>query len=139
MTLVNCSPPGFSNSSKSMDFSRQEYWIWLNLSNPGIKSRSPALQVDSLLSDPPEKPSLLVAYTKWSLKFSEPMHCSLIFLIVIHISLLLFSTESLHSLIVHAFRKYHFHLQTTSERILEKKFREDNFGMFILRNILKKS
>ena len=67
------------------------------------------------------------------------MHCSLIFFIVIHISLLLFSTESLHSLIVHAFRKYHFHLQTTSERILEKKFREDNFGMFILRNILKKS
>ena len=42
-------------------FSRQEYWSGLpcpppgDLSYPGIKPRSPALQADSLLSVPPEK------------------------------------------------------------------------------------
>ena len=47
----------------SMGFSRQEYWSGLpcpfpvDLSNLGIKPRSPALQVDSLLSEPPVKPS----------------------------------------------------------------------------------
>ena len=46
----------------SMEFSRQEYWSgWLvplpeNLSNPGIKVRSPALQADSLPPEPPGKP-----------------------------------------------------------------------------------
>ena len=46
----------------SMDFSRQEYWRGLpcplpgNLPNPGIKPESPALQVDSLLPEPPGKP-----------------------------------------------------------------------------------
>ena len=40
-----------------MGFSRQEYWSGLpfpspgDLSNPGIKPGSPALQVDSLLSE----------------------------------------------------------------------------------------
>ena len=43
-------------------FSRQEDWSGLScaspedLSNPGIKPRSPALQADSLLSEPPGKP-----------------------------------------------------------------------------------
>ena len=43
-------------------FSRQEYWSGLPcpppgaLPNPGIKPRSPKLQADSLLFDPPEKP-----------------------------------------------------------------------------------
>ena len=43
-------------------FSRQEYWSGLpcpppgDLPNPGIEPRSPALQVDSLPSDPPGKP-----------------------------------------------------------------------------------
>ena len=43
-------------------FSRKDYWSGLtcpplgNLSNPVIKPRSPALQVDSLLSEPPGKP-----------------------------------------------------------------------------------
>ena len=43
-------------------FSRQEYWIRLpcpppgDLPNPGIKPRSPALQADSLPSEPPGKP-----------------------------------------------------------------------------------
>ena len=46
----------------SMEFSRQEYWRGLpfpspgDLPNLGIKARSPALQVDSLLSEPPGKP-----------------------------------------------------------------------------------
>jgi len=45
-----------------MEFSRQEYWSGLpfpspgDLPNPGIKPGSPALQADSLLSEPPEKP-----------------------------------------------------------------------------------
>ena len=45
-----------------MGFSRQEYWSGLpcplpwDLPNPGIKLRSSALRVDSLLSEPPGKP-----------------------------------------------------------------------------------
>ena len=48
-----------------MDFSRQEYWSGLpfsspvDLPDPGIKPTSPALQVDSFLSEPPGKPSVL--------------------------------------------------------------------------------
>ena len=44
-----------------MAFSRQEYWSGYpfpspgELSNPGTEPRSPALQADSLLSEPPEK------------------------------------------------------------------------------------
>jgi len=44
-----------------MEFSRQEYWNGLpfpspgDLPDPGIESRSPVLQADSLLSEPPEK------------------------------------------------------------------------------------
>ena len=46
---MNCSPPGFS---------RQEYWSGLpfpspaDLPDPGLKLRSPALQADSLPSEP---------------------------------------------------------------------------------------
>ena len=45
-----------------MEFSRQEYWRGLpfpspgNLPDPGIKTGSPALQADSLQSEPPGKP-----------------------------------------------------------------------------------
>ena len=45
----------------SMGFSRQEYWSGLpfppseDLPNPGIESRSPTLQADSLPSEPPGK------------------------------------------------------------------------------------
>ena len=45
-----------------MEFPRQEYWSgWpfpspRDLPNPGIKPRSPALQVDSLPSETPQKP-----------------------------------------------------------------------------------
>ena len=51
--LMNCSLSGFS---------RQEYWSGLpcpppgDLSNPGIRPRSPALWMGSLLSEPPRKP-----------------------------------------------------------------------------------
>jgi len=46
-----------------MEFSRQEYWSGLpfpspgDLPDPGIKPGSPALQADSLPSEPPGKPS----------------------------------------------------------------------------------
>ena len=49
----------------SMGFSRQEYWSGLpfpssgDFPDPGIEPRSPALQADSLLSKPPEKPMYL--------------------------------------------------------------------------------
>ena len=42
-----------------VEFSRQEYWSGLpfqtpgDLPDPGIKSETPALQADSLLSEPP--------------------------------------------------------------------------------------
>ena len=48
----------------SMGFSRQEYWSGLScppprdLPDPGIKQGSPALQADSLLSEPPGKPTI---------------------------------------------------------------------------------
>ena len=48
----------------SMGFSRQEYWSGLpvpspgDLSDPGIKPRSPTLQADSLPPEPPGKPHL---------------------------------------------------------------------------------
>ena len=46
----------------SVEFSRQRYWSGLpfpslgNLPDPGIEPRSPTLQADSLLSEPPGKP-----------------------------------------------------------------------------------
>ena len=57
-----------------MGFSRQEYWSRFpcpspgDLPNPGIEPRSPSLQADSLLSEPPGKPS----YSSNSL--SSPTH-----------------------------------------------------------------
>ena len=49
-------------AAPSMGFSRQEYWSGLplpslgDLPDPGIEPRSPALQADALLSEPPGKP-----------------------------------------------------------------------------------
>ena len=46
----------------SMGFSRQEYWSGLpfpsprNLTDPGIKPRSPAMQAEALTSEPPGNP-----------------------------------------------------------------------------------
>ena len=53
-----------------MKFSRQEYWRGLpfpspgDLPNPGMESRSPALQADSLPSEPPGKP-IVHAWMWW--------------------------------------------------------------------------
>ena len=53
-------------ASLSMEFSRQKYWSELpfpspgDLPNPGIKPRSPALQADSLPSEPPRKPEQVI-------------------------------------------------------------------------------
>ena len=47
---------------QSMGFSRQEHWSGVpfpspeDLPDPGTESASPALQVDSLLAEPPGKP-----------------------------------------------------------------------------------
>ena len=55
---MDCSPP----DSSVMEFSRQEYWSGLpfpfpgDLPDSGIESGSPALQTDSLPSEPPGKP-----------------------------------------------------------------------------------
>ena len=51
-------------ASQSTEFSRQEYWSGFPCSSPGdcphlgIEPESPALQTASLLTEPPEKPSL---------------------------------------------------------------------------------
>ena len=48
-------------ASPSMGFSRQEYWSGLpfpslgDLPDSGIKPKSPALEADTLTSEPPEK------------------------------------------------------------------------------------
>ena len=53
--LMDCSP----KAPLSVEFSRQEYWSELpfsstgDLPDPGMESRSPALQADSLPSEPP--------------------------------------------------------------------------------------
>ena len=53
-TVAHQAPP-------SMGFSRQEYWSRLpfpstgDLPNPGVEPRSPALQADTLTSQPPGK------------------------------------------------------------------------------------
>ena len=52
-------------ASPSMGFSRQGYWSGLlfpslgDLPNPGIKPEFPALQADTLPSEPPGKPILV--------------------------------------------------------------------------------
>ena len=54
---MDCSPP----DSSVYGFSRQEYWSGLpfpslgNLIDPGIEPASPALQMDSFTTEPPER------------------------------------------------------------------------------------
>ena len=64
-----------------MGFSRQEYWSGLpcplpgGLPNPGIKPRSPTLQADSLLTEPPGKQmSYTVCIYLWK-KISSSEDC----------------------------------------------------------------
>ena len=62
----------------SMGYSRQEYWSGLpfpspgDLSNPGIKPRSPALQADTLSSEPPGKPAHILPITNPADSFFVP-------------------------------------------------------------------
>ena len=64
LVVSSCTTPWTAahQAPLSMGFSRQEDWNGLPypppgyLPNPGIKLRSPALQVDSLPAEPPEKP-----------------------------------------------------------------------------------
>ena len=55
---------------QSVGFSRQEYWNRLpfpspgDLPNPGIEPRSPALQADTLTSEPPGKPDQDIIHCK---------------------------------------------------------------------------
>ena len=71
---VDCSPPG----SSSVGLSRQECWSgWPfpspgDLPDPGMEPRSPALQADSSLSEPPIKNVFL---KKWQ---GVPLHCSVL-------------------------------------------------------------
>ena len=57
---------GAHQAPLSLGFSRPDYWNGLpcpppgDLLNPGIKPRSPLLQADALLSEPPGKPLLWV-------------------------------------------------------------------------------
>ena len=57
----------WSQDPLSMEFSRQEDWSGLpvpspgDLPDPGIETRYPALQADSLLSEPPKKPHAATA------------------------------------------------------------------------------
>ena len=81
---VDSSPPG----SSAHGISRQVYWSGLPFSsrtylpNPGIKPRSPALQVDYLPSEPPGKPLLSrLSLTKpqstfTTLSATSPLHIS---------------------------------------------------------------
>ena len=61
LCLTLCDPMA-CKASLTMGFSRQEYWSGLtfpspgDLPNPGIEPGSPALQGDSLLSEPPGTP-----------------------------------------------------------------------------------
>ena len=63
---MDCSLPG---ASLSMGFLRQEYWSGLpfpspgDLLDPGIKTGSPLLWADALLSEPPRK-----SLYRWNLK-----------------------------------------------------------------------
>ena len=60
----------------SVGFSRQDYWSGLPLSSlgyfpdPGIELKSPALQADSLLSEPP---FLTMCYVGHGLKQNSPL------------------------------------------------------------------
>ena len=66
----------------SMGFPRQEYWSGLlflspgDLPDPGIQPRSPALQADSLPSEPPEKPVIRYIICKKLLPFSNRPVCT---------------------------------------------------------------
>ena len=77
----------FYQASLSMGFSRQEYWTGLPfpspraLPDPGIKPRSPALQADTLPSEPPPYNSFSTFQPWWTFKKANQImlpSCSII-------------------------------------------------------------
>ena len=62
----------------SMGFTRQEYWSGLPFPSPGdlpdsgIEPQSPSLQTDSLPSEPPGNPVLLIRVPDYSLLYTSP-------------------------------------------------------------------
>ena len=64
-----------------MEFSRQDYWSGLPfpspgvLPDPGIEPRSPALQVDSLLSAPPGKGKMEAKHILYVYFIAVLAHC----------------------------------------------------------------
>ena len=61
VTVVSdCSPPG----SSTKKFSRQAYWSGLPFPSLGLEPRSPALQADSLPSEPQGRPISSYCYTR---------------------------------------------------------------------------
>ena len=75
-TVARQAPP-------SLGFSRQEYWSGLpflppgDLPDPGIEPGSPALQADSLPSEPPGKPCMMIAKLIYRLFSAIYYYCSL--------------------------------------------------------------
>ena len=66
--LTLCLPMDCTHQAPpSMGFSRQEYWSGLpfpspgDLPDPGIKPRSPALQMDTLPCEPPAKANIYIS------------------------------------------------------------------------------
>ena len=64
MASLDCSPPG--SSVHGISQAGISEWVSISspgdLADPGIEPASPALQADSLLSEPPGKPSVCVVY-----------------------------------------------------------------------------
>ena len=64
---VDCSPPG--SSVHGILWARIVEWVAIpsprDLPDPGIKPGSPALEADSLLSEPPGKPILSLRKSKY--------------------------------------------------------------------------
>ena len=64
LVAQSCLTHGLEPPHQASEFSRPEYWSGLpipspgDLPNPGVEPRSPTLQMDSLLSEPPGKPYL---------------------------------------------------------------------------------
>ena len=86
LCVTLCDPMDCSQAPLSMGFSRQEYWSSLPFPSPGdppnsrIKPRSPALQADSLSSEPPGKQkeagNKCFPFAQFSWKLREPRCCS---------------------------------------------------------------
>ena len=74
--LFSVTPWTVAKPPLSLGFSRQKYWSGLpcpppgDLYNPGTEPRSPALQMDSLLSEPPAK-FVIICQTATEKKYSS--------------------------------------------------------------------